>query len=98
LMLERRAEQAQNIATGIIVNGVLRLTRIDRQTTTYRVAAPPREARQIAIEHPRPAGWRLVAATTPQPDEIPNGWRLTQRFNAGETASIAVVLERPREE
>lgn len=96
--IDRRVESAQNIATGIIANGVLRLTRIDRQTTTYRVTAPPREARRIAIEHPRPAGWRLRAPTEPAPDEIPNGWRFTRRLNAGENASIAVVLERPREE
>jgi hypothetical protein len=98
VMIERRAEAAQNIATGIISGGMLRLTRIDRQTTTYRVAAPPREARQVAIEHPRPQGWRLVTPTDPAPDEIPNAWRLTRRLAAGENATLAVVLERPREE
>src|SRR5262249_36761104 len=82
----------------IIANGVLRLTRIDRQTTTYRIAAPPREARQVAIEHPRPQGWRLVTPTEPAPDEIPNAWRLTRRLNAGEPPSRGVVPDRPREE
>ncbi len=97
-MIERRAEAAQSIATGTISGGLLRLTRIDRQTTTYRIAAPPREARQVAIEQARPTGWRLVSPATPAPEETPNAWRFVRRIAAGETATLAVVLERPREE
>ncbi|MBL8837801.1 MAG: DUF4139 domain-containing protein, partial [Alphaproteobacteria bacterium] len=97
-MIERRAEAAQSIATGTISGGLLRLTRIDRQTTTYRIAAPPREARQVAIEQARPTGWRLVSPATPAPEETATEWRFVRRVAAGETATLAVVLERPREE
>ena len=39
-----------------------------------------------------------MSPTTPVAEEVPNAWRLTQRLDAGANTSIAVVLERPREE
>jgi flagellar biosynthesis chaperone FliJ len=93
----REIANAQNLARGSIAGGVLRLTRIDRQTVTYRVTAPPREARAVMLEQTKPAGWRLVDPASGT-EETPTAWRFTRRLNAGENATVTVVLERPREE
>lgn len=93
----REIANAQNLARGSIASGVLRLTRIDRQTVTYRIAAPPREARAVMLEQPKPAGWRLVDPASGA-EETPTAWRFTRRLAAGESATVTVVLERPREE
>jgi hypothetical protein len=59
------AEQ-RPVVKATMADGVLRITRVLRQTATYRVkgnAASP----QLIVEHPRHAGFRL---TTPDPGGV----------------------------
>src|SRR5258707_1159742 len=60
ITIEREPSQTDRLASGTIVDGVLRLSRLLRQTTTYRVRGPAKEARQLIIVTPKLAGWTLV--------------------------------------
>ena len=60
ITIEREPAQTDRIASGTIVDGALRFSRLFRQTTTYRVRGPAKEPRQLIIVTPRLAGWTLV--------------------------------------
>ena len=60
IVIERDAAQTDRIATGTIAQGALRLSRIVRQTMTYRVKGPAKEPRQLVIVQRRLPGWTLV--------------------------------------
>ncbi|MGH6720161.1 MAG: hypothetical protein ACREER_12675, partial [Alphaproteobacteria bacterium] len=74
-------------------DGVFEIETIERQTTTYRIAAPANEARRVVIEHPRVPGWTLAK---PAPDAVEltdTDFRLPVDLAAGTERSIEVVLE-----
>ena len=48
------------MASGTIAGGVLRYSRVLRQTATYRVRGPAKEPRQLVIVQRRLPGWTLV--------------------------------------
>lgn len=60
ITIERDPAQSQRIASGTIVNGALRLSLIQRQTTTYRVKGSLKESRKLIVLQRRLAGWTLV--------------------------------------
>ena len=94
--IDREDEGAATISQGSIVDGVLRLTITDRQTTVYTIEGAPREPRTVIIEHPRQPGWSIVGADAPEMTE--SSYRLRQAVVAGETIERQVVMERPRQE
>ncbi len=83
------------ITKGKINRGLFHFTRVERRTTTYRVKAPAREARKVMIEHPIRRGWRLVTPEASKLDRTSGHYRLTRVFEAGESAKVEVVAERP---
>ncbi len=60
ITVERDAAQTDRLATGTIADGVLRYSRVVRQTTTYRVRGPAREPRQLVVLQRRLPGWTLT--------------------------------------
>jgi hypothetical protein len=60
ITVERDAAQTDRLATGTIANGVLRYSRVIRQTTTYRVRGPAKEPRQLIVLQRRLPGWTLT--------------------------------------
>ena len=60
ITIERDAAKTDRIASGTIVQGALRLSRIVRQTTTYRVRGPAKEPRQLVVVQRRLQGWTLI--------------------------------------
>jgi hypothetical protein len=60
ITVERDAAQTDRLATGTIADGVLRYSRVVRQTTTYRVRGPAREPRQLVVMQRRLPGWTLT--------------------------------------
>lgn len=60
ITVERDAAQTDRLATGTIADGVLRYSRIVRQTTTYRVRGPAKEPRQLVVLQRRLPGWTLT--------------------------------------
>jgi hypothetical protein len=90
------AQERQNtrtISKGAIAQGVLTLTRTQRQTTVYQIAAPATEQRRLIIEHPKPVGWTLVE---PGNAELTaSAYRFTIDLKAGETKTVTIVFEAP---
>jgi len=93
---DREVVSRQRVAKGKISRGVLEITFLDEQTTTYRFKAPAREARTLVIEHPRRAGWRLKAAQIETAEVTDTSYRVRQRLEPGEEVVIELTLERPR--
>jgi hypothetical protein len=81
------------ISKGAIAQGVLKLTRTQRQTTVYKIAAPAAEERRLMIEHPKTDGWKLVE---PGGAELTaSAYRFTVDLKAGETKTVTVTFESP---
>ena len=99
ITVERETGQNERVATGSISQGVLKLSRVLRQTTTYKVRGPLREPRQLVIVQRRLPGWTLV-----QPDpkgvELAEGnYRLTFALPGGDqTQTFAVVQEQVQQQ
>ena len=88
---ERQSTRA--ISKGAIAQGVLTLTRTQRQTTVYQITAPATEERRLIIEHPKPVGWTLVE---PGSAELTaSAYRFTIDLKAGEAKTVTVVFEAP---
>ncbi|HEV2141463.1 MAG TPA: hypothetical protein VGT01_09730, partial [Candidatus Dormibacteraeota bacterium] len=86
------------LTKGTIGQGVLHLTRTDRQTLRYTIAAPKSEARRIIVEQPMSSGWTLVEPAGKTVEETANAYRVAIDVKPGETQSLRFTLERPREE
>ena len=84
------------LTSGKANQGVLELVRRERASTTYRITTPATAGRTVLIEQPKRPGWTLAepagAASTP------TQYRIEQAVPPGTTASVTVVLERPRSE
>ena len=94
--IDREEERSERISQGLIVDGVLQLTMTDRNETVYRIAGAATEDRAIVIEHPRWQGWDLVAVPSGDVETTEDDYRFPVDVVAGETATLAVVMERPR--
>ncbi len=96
--VDRSSEEQNAIVKTAIAQGVMRLTRLVRQITTYRVKAASDGERSLLIEQPRLAGWSLA---TPNPAHVElsaDAYRIPVKL-AGDTQSIiTVTMERPLEE
>ena len=99
ITVEREVGQTERIASGTISQGVLKLSRVVRQATTYKVRGPLREPRQLVIVQRRLPGWTLV-----QPDpkgvELSEGnYRLSFSLPGGDqTQTFAVVQEQTQQQ
>ena len=94
IVIERDAAQTDRIATGTIAQGALRLSRVVRQTVTYRVKGPAKEPRQLVIVQRRLPGWTLVKPE-PKGVELSEGnYRITFPLPGGDqTQTFEVVQE-----
>ncbi len=93
--ISKEVETTHSVVGGSISRGVFRLTRLERQTTLYRVKAPAREARMVLIDHPRHADWKLV---TPAEDDVAlttGHYRFEVAIEPGDEKTFAVTVERP---
>lgn len=94
--IDRETKKSKRIAKGRISRGVLELTVLDRQTTTYRIKAPAREDRRVTIEHPRRTGWELTSPAKDGAEITPAHYRIAQELKAGAEKKIDVTLQRER--
>lgn len=99
ITIERDVTQTDRLAAGTIVNGALRLSRIVRQTTVYRVRGPAKEPRQLVVVQRRLPGWTL---TKPDPKgvELSEGnYRLPFQLPGGDqTQTFEVVQEQTQQQ
>jgi hypothetical protein len=93
ITVEREGAQTQRLATGTIAGGVLKYSRVIRQTSTYRVKGPAKEPRQLIIMQRRLPGWDLT-----KPDakgiELSEGYyRIPFQLPGGDVTQVAEVAQ-----
>ena len=96
--VDRSSEEQHAIVKAVISQGVMRLTRLARQITTYRLKAAGDGEHRLLIEHPRPAGWSLA---TPDPTYVEltaDAYRIPATLTGSKQSNVAVTMERQLEE
>ncbi|HKF72749.1 MAG TPA: DUF4139 domain-containing protein [Stellaceae bacterium] len=93
----RDSETASRLTKATIAQGVLHLTRSERLSVAYTVAAPKTEARHVIVEQPLMSGWTLIAPGKGVAETV-SAYRASLDLKPGETESLRFVLERPNEE
>ena len=94
ITIEREVGQTDRIASGKIVNGALQLSRIVRQTVTYRVRGPAKEARLLVVMQRRLPGWTLVKPEGKDVELSEGNYRIPFRLPGGDaTQTFEVVQE-----
>jgi small-conductance mechanosensitive channel len=96
--VDRSSEEQHAIVKAAIAQGVMRLTRLARQITTYRMKTASDGEHRLLIEHPRLAGWSLA---TPNPAHVElsaDAYRIPATLTGNQQSNIAVAMERPLEE
>ncbi|MGE0258332.1 MAG: hypothetical protein AB7T18_06205 [Alphaproteobacteria bacterium] len=96
--IDRSTAERRPIVKASVADGVVRIGRVLRWTTTYRVkaAGPPPPA--LSIEQPRRTG---AVLTSPDPKTVeltPHAYRIPAELPAGGDGSLTVVEEQPIEE
>jgi hypothetical protein len=93
IKVSQETQSTRAISKAAIAQGVLVLTRTQRQAIIYRIAAPATEDRRLIIEYPKTANWTLVE---PNKAELTaSAYRITVDLKAGETKTITIRLESP---
>ncbi len=99
ITIERDPSQTDRIASGTIVDGALRFSRLIRQSTTYRVRGPAKEARQLIIVTPRLAGWTLVKPDAKGVEISEGNYRLPFQLPGGDqTQTFEVAQEQTQQQ
>ncbi len=94
ITVERDAAQTDRLATGTIAGGVLRYSRVVRQTTTYRVRGPAKEPRQLVVMQRRLPGWTLTKPDAKGIELSEGSYRIPFQLPGGDqTQAFEVVQE-----
>lgn len=96
--VDRSSEEQQQIVKAAIAQGVMRLTRLARQITTYRFKAASDGEHRLAIEHPRLVGWTLAAPDPAHVELTADAYRIPVTFTGDKQSNLTVTLARPLEE
>ena len=96
--VDRRNDEQHAIVKAAIVQGVMRLTRLTRQITTYRVKTADPGEHHLLIEHPRLVGWSLTAPDPTHVELSTNAYRIPVTLPGDTQGTLAVTMERPLEE
>jgi hypothetical protein len=98
IMIDRSTAQRQPIVKASVADGVMRIGRVVRWTTMYRVKSAGPRPPVLVIEHPRRAG---AVLTSPDPNAVeltPQAYRIPAKLPADGDGSRTVVEEQPIEE
>jgi uncharacterized protein DUF4139 len=99
ITVERDAAQTDRIANGTIAQGALRLSRIIRQTVTYRVRGPAKEPRQLIVVQRRLPGWTLVKPDAKSVELSEGNYRIPFQLPGGDqTQTFEVVQEQTQQQ
>ncbi len=99
ITVERDAAQTDRIASGTIAQGALRLSRVIRQTMTYRVRGPAKEPRQLIIVQRRLPGWTLVKPDAKGVELSEGNYRIPFQLPGGDqTQTFEVVQEQTQQQ
>lgn len=93
ITIERDSGQTDQLASGSIVDGVLRYGRVIRQTTTYRIRGPARETRDLIVLEHRLPGWTLVKPDAKNAEISEGNYRLLFKLAGGDQTQIFDVVQ-----
>jgi hypothetical protein len=93
IVIERDVAQTDRVASGTIANGALRLSRVVRQTTVYRVRGPAKEPRQLIVVQRRLPGWTLTKPETKDVELSEGNYRIPFQLPGGEQTQIFEVVQ-----
>lgn len=93
--VDQETASSNVISRGSIVDGVLRLTLTERQTTTYTISGAAQEKRTVVLEHPRYENWELTQPALPDIEATPDRYRIPVEVPAGETVTVQATQEHP---
>ncbi len=94
IIIERDSAQTERLASGTIVDSVLRYSRLVRQTVTYRVRGPAKEPRQLIVVQRRLPGWSLTKPDSKGVDISEGNYRIPFQLPGGDqTQTFEVVQE-----
>lgn len=79
-----------------IAKGLMKLTREERNSVTYRIRNSDTEARDVIIEHPAQDGWQLADGAKPE-ESSSSFHRFRVKVEPGKTAQLKVAEFRPQE-
>ena len=91
--VSQEMQSTRAISKAAIAQGVLTLTRTQRQAIVYRIAAPATEDRRLIIEYPKAANWTLVEPA--KAELTASAYRISVDLKAGETKTVTIRLEAP---
>jgi hypothetical protein len=91
--IERDHAQTQRLATGTIADGVLKYSRVIRQTSTYRVKGPAKEPRQLIIMQRRLPGWDLTRPDAKGIELSEGSYRIPFQLPGGDVTQVAEVAQ-----
>ncbi len=99
ITVERDVAQTDRLATGTISQGVLKLSRIVRQTAVYRVRGPAKEPRQLIVVQRRLPGWTLTKPDAKGVDISEGNYRIPFTLPGGDqTQTLEVVQEQTQQQ
>jgi hypothetical protein len=94
--IDRAESIDQIISKATLSQGTLILTRTERNRTIYTVAGAAHEPRTVILEHPRIAGYDLVASSDfTLLETTADSYRLQLDVPADKTVKVTVILEKP---
>lgn len=99
IVIERDVTQTDRVASGTIANGALRLSRVVRQTTVYRVRGPAKEPRQLVVVQRRLPGWTLTKPEAKDVELSEGNYRIPFQLPGGDqTQTFEVVQEQTQQQ
>ncbi len=99
IVIERDVAQTDRVASGTIANGALRLSRVIRQTTVYRVRGPAKEPRQLVVVQRRLPGWTLTKPEAKDVELSEGNYRIPFQLPGGDqTQTFDVVQEQTQQQ
>jgi len=99
ITIERDVAQTDRLATGTISGGVLKLSRIARQTAVYRVRGPAKEPRQLVVVQRRLPGWTLTKPDAKDIDISEGNYRIPFTLPGGDqTQTLEVIQEQTQQQ
>ncbi len=99
IIIERDVAQTDRVASGTIANGALRLSRVVRQTTVYRVRGPAKEPRPLVVVQRRLPGWTLTKPDSKDVELSEGNYRIPFQLPGGDqTQTFEVVQEQTQQQ
>ena len=93
-----KEDDSNAVSHASISDGVLKLTRLYRETVTYHAKAPSAEPRHLLIERDKVEGWHLTGPGSKTVEETPKAYRFPLDLDAGKSTDLTVTFEQPQEE